>query len=271
MDIAEWIQDQLDLGGLITALVGALVLAIGQWLWRIVVGAGRRLRERKGWYERLLHLRTDVSLEYFEQELDLRAAFRRSVDGLVELIYPHKWFFVQALTNPEDVVVFYSVTSRDEKFQPPIWPSSTSPQNVPAIPHHELGSMTFCETFPDVSVGGVAAFFSGATAPSFFVEVYYGASPGYYLTYVVAINDAGFGFFDFSEVYSEDLFTHEVKLGRAFGDAHDSEDIQSFLSQPHIEKFRSVARPNCYGIIGQTFVGALPSYVGRNPIQVRTL
>ena len=273
MDIAEWFQDQLDLAGLVTALLGALILAIAQRIRRLLVGAGRRLRGRKDWYERLTRLRTDVSLEYFEQELGLHHAFRTPSGMFVELIYPHKWFFVQALVNSDGVVAFYALTSRDKDFQPPIWPTSTSPQSVPAVPHQPLGSVPFAETWHNMRADGAAAFFSGATANTFYFESHGGGNPGNYLGYVVAYNDAGHSFFDFAEVYSEDLFTQEMRVGRAAADYDDVDNVEAFLAQPQIERFRSGACPNTYGIIGQTypFKEPLPRYVGPDRIQVRTL
>lgn len=274
MQIVEWFIDRVDVGGVVTFLAGAATLKLLQLASQGGSRLRRRLRERGQWYDRLAKLRADVSLKYFEQELGLAAAFRRHVgdDDYVEHIYPHRWFFVQALTDGQDRVTFYSVTSREGDFRPPVWPTTTSSSNVPAIPHADLGSFSFADAFPDHDPGGIAAFFSGATAPSFYDESYYVGNPGQYLTFLVAMNDAGHYFFDIREAVSEELFAAEIRVGRPAGDL-DNENVTRYLDRDAVQRFRSLARPNSYGIIGQTFPFGklLPVYVGPERTQVRTL
>jgi hypothetical protein len=162
VNVLDWVTEHLDATQVLTFLAGALVLAILQWIGRGLAKARRHLRERGEWYERLARLRTDVTVSYFEQELGLKHAFVNKIaGGQTEYIYPHKWFFVQALTNTDDQVVLYSVTTRDEDFRPEIWPTSASPENRPAVPNSRLGSVTFHDILPDRLPDGVAAFLAG--------------------------------------------------------------------------------------------------------------
>ena len=273
MTVVDWIAERLDTAGVVTFLAGALVLAVLQLIGRLAIGARRRLGEREAWYERLERLRTDVARAYFEQELGLRHAFSNRVSGrFTEYIYPHKWFHVQAFTNVDDDVIMYSVTTRDENFTPRVWPTSASPESYPALPRFRLGNVTFAEVFPEVRPHGIRAFFSGATAPSLYEESFSLGNPGLYLTYLIGLNAAGHHFFAFSDVYSEQLFGPKVAFGRLAGSRTASRDIEAFLSQEHISRFRSVARPNVYGIVGQKFSGdELPVYLGPDRTQVRTL
>lgn len=272
--MADWIFEHVDLAGVVTFLAGALALAVLQWMGRALIEARRRLRAREAWYERLGRLRPDVALGYFEQELGLNHAFRNMIKGgYVEYIYPHKWFFVQALTNAEGRVVLYSVTTRDGDFTPDVWPTSTSPLSRPAIPHPRLGSVTFADVFPTQTPDGVRAFFSGATAPSFYVESYSLGNPGHYLTYLVGLNDAGHHSFDLADAYREELLAPEVRLGRLDARYDGSGDILSYIKLDHVSRFRSIAKPNTYGIMGQSFPGGegLHVYLGPDRTQVRTL
>lgn len=274
MRFVYWFIDRVDVAGVVTFLAGAGTLKLLQLFSQGGSRLRLRLRERRRWYERLGRLRADVSRGYFEQELGLAAAFRRQAgDGdYVEHIYPHRWFFVQALTDNQDRVAFYSVTSRNTDFRPAIWPTSTSLRSVPVIPHPALGDFTFEDAFPDHGPDGIAALFNGATATSFYDESYYVGNPGHYLTFLVAMNDAGHYFFDLGEAVSEPLFAAPIHIGRLAGDISD-EDVNAFLGRDSVRRFRSMARPNCYGIIGQTlgFGQPLPVFVGPNRTQVRTL
>lgn len=274
MTVIEWIADHVDLAGFVTFLAGAVALALLQWLARALVKARYHLGKRNEWYGRLERLRTDVALGYFEQELGLSHAFRNAVaDGYVEYIYPHKWFFVQAVTNADDQIVMYSVTARSGDFAPRVWPTSTSPRSRPAIPNPRLGSVSFAEMFRGQTPDGIRAFFSGATAPSFYMESYSIGTPGYYLTYLIGLNDAGHYFFEISDAYSEELLAPEVNLGRLAARYDNESDIADYLLQEHVGRFRSLAKPNAYGIIGQLFPATEPLrvYLGPDRTQVRTL
>ncbi len=272
MRIVEWLGDRVAVEDIITLVAGAALLGLFQWLRRGAARARRRLLERREWYARLSKLRTDVARAYFEQELCLSHAFRTVIGRFTEHVYPHKWFFVQCLTDEHDNVVFYSVTSRDAEFTPAIWPSSASPDNVPAIPHERLGSVPFAEIFPDHVPNGVLAFFSGATAPSTYVESYYLGNPGLYLTYLIGLNDAGHYSFDMAAAYSPELVSPEVRIGR-LGEFDGGGDSSEFLSRDYIVKFRRIAKPNTFGILGRRFPysEALPVYLGPSRTQVRTL
>lgn len=272
MQLVEWVTERVAVGDVITFLAGAALLGIFQWLWRGLAGARRRLMARRELYGRLWKLRTDVARAYFEQELGLSHAFRTVIGRYTEYVYPHRWFFVQCLTDEDDNVVFYSVTSRDPEFTPAIWPSSASPKNVPAIPHHPLGSVPFAEVFEDHTPDGMLALFSGATAPSTYVESYYLGNPGLYLTYLIGLNDAGHYSFDLGTACSPELLSREVKVG-ALGGLGLDDEVSELLSRDYILKFRRIARPNTFGMLGQSFPHGqvLPVYLGPNRTQVRAL
>lgn len=132
---SERLLDHLvDAGGIFAAILGAIAVAgLLRGLWRKTLG---RRRDR---YARLRRLGTNAQLAYFTSVLGEPPAMRRTFESeisrfdeygrwvpdsktFIEVVYIDRDFYVQALTDVDETVHAYSVTTRSKHFRPSFRP-----------------------------------------------------------------------------------------------------------------------------------------------------
>lgn len=177
--------------------------------------------------------------------------------NLSEYVFVHEYYFVQALTDDNDRIVAYSVTTRKGNFNPKLELGPfTRGEKKPLI--IELGKTKFKELSGDsqnvVSFLGIHNFY--------YHEAYYFGNPGNYQAYVFTLNEAGYAGLE------EELNPYTFLPP----DKNITENLQT--TDPDIQKFRDNAVINTYTVTspGELFGNELTSYrFGPKYHQVRIL
>lgn len=166
-------------------------------------------------YDRLKKLSPEVQITYFGELLGKPIFKNFSIDrDQIEYVFVDDDYYVQAVTNPDAMVLAYSVTTRTSDFFP-IYDDKT----IKII----LGKTSLRDATPANLSGqkplSCYAFFTGATAPSYYFERYYFGKP--YITYLFGINQAGiFDFKNFSSLNNNPIADEQGKTAN-FGCAND--------------------------------------------------
>jgi len=213
-------------------------------------------------YTNLNHLATEVQINYFKKYLGDPVFINYSKDrSQKEYIFVDKDYYVQAITNSDDKVLSYAVTTRAKNFNP-----SYNDGTVKTL----LGKSTFADLNKNSSSPIVCYGFLGNTTPSFYFEQYAYGNPGNYQTYLYGINDAGYwNWQELNSSYTEgkiiekDIFSQTKETGIPV-DLYDCNSIP--------QQFRSKAIINTYIVVSpNTSVGKLKFHFGVNRIQVRLI
>jgi hypothetical protein len=211
----SWYDRALDSVPRIGEILVALLAAIG--LAQLLRGLySRTLGRRRDRYARLQRLGTNAQLPFFTSVLGEPPAMERTFVGLVtryddagapskvsmafkESVWIDRDFFVHALSDLDQTVHAYSVTTRSKRFRPKIQP----PGGTAADPNwlwRKLGKEYRFKPDPAVTLGrtrfadlGRPAQASGWLAPHnwHYFEPYYFGNPGLYQHFVYSVNDAG--------------------------------------------------------------------------------
>lgn len=140
------------------------------------------IRYKKVLYQRLLDLAPETNIGYFISKLG-NPAFINTFEKTKEYIFAHEYFFVQAITDLDEKVLGYSVTTLDSSFNPKV-----------VFFDLYLGKSTFSDLKdefgglgePDwlISVVGAHDFF--------YTEGYYIGNPGGYQSFFFSSTQAGY-------------------------------------------------------------------------------
>lgn len=256
--------------GVLTEVAGRLSKgpSLLQAAWERTPTGRRRSAKR-----RLRRLTPNVQLAYFREILDLQPVFKRRLAKHTEFIFRHQDFYVQVLADSEDQVMFYSVTARNAKFDPPMWPNKVHPGSQPQPPGDRLGEATFHDLAPD-RVDGIKVFVRSATAPTYYIESYYYGNPGLYQHYLAGLNECGP--FNVGHDLLAPLLGPPIAMGSFAGsfDDYDDDELQDWLGREEVEAFRKSALPNTFGLTAPGFspMEYGPDFpLGPDPVQMRTI
>jgi hypothetical protein len=184
------------LHGWLTSLTGrlfalaALILAVTA-IWKFFTPAIRagwlRLTRRRRLTLRLRQLACGMQIEHFVHLLRQPAQYVDRPHNVEETehVFVLPEAYVQAVTDAHGKVGLFAVTTRDKRFHPRL---NYHPGGASDMRDVELGRTRFSELvgLPTGVRGWLAARRFG------YAETYYFGNPGYYQTYVVALNDAGY-------------------------------------------------------------------------------
>lgn len=132
---------------------------------------------------KIKYLTTKVQLSYLKKYLGEPVFVDYSKDKKQkEYIFINKDFYTQVITNDNDKVLAFFITSRKKDFNPQI---KNQVFNI------ELGKSTLQDIYDKNSLQKCSGFL-GNTARSYYFEEYYFGRSGYYQRYVFGYNDAGF-------------------------------------------------------------------------------
>lgn len=199
-----------DLAGIIGGLAALLVVAAA-----VREGYRRTLGRRRDRYARLERLGTGAQLSFFiavlgeppamrrrleheVQEIDADESVPRVDRPFVECYFVDRDFYVQTISDGDETVLGFSVTTRSRRFAP-VFPRRLSRwgrvrRNLPRGERDEplfrvkLGHTPFRATDSEWGPPSVKAWL-GARAYSY-SEVRYFGNPGYYQTYVFTASSA---------------------------------------------------------------------------------
>jgi len=220
---------------LAAALVGMSVVA-----WT-VLGAVRRgyrrtLGRRRELAARLAKLACGVTTEHLESLLG-PATFRRAIgEALIERVHVLSSVHVQTVADAEGSVVRYAVTVTDRRFHPTFLlgvAGNTPGANRVRLGHTRFGDITHRPVGVAVNLGARRVGYQ---------EEYYFGNPGFYQTFHLAINDAGYlatSSLDWPAVHNEQM----RRTDRLPAEAGDP-----FLLLPATQAFRHSAVVNTFAV-----------------------
>jgi len=200
-----------------------------------------------------------------------RGAFQEEA-AFWENIYVDRDFYVQALTDKDNTVLAFGVTTRKKWFRPKLlspggyWREPGLIRRVlrlggriSPIFNVKLGKTRFSELEQPVAVAG----FLGAHNFGYW-EAHWLGHPGNYQHYVFGVNDARPRAFDSTSV----LFPTGASWELSWPDAAQTH----FEKVSHLGTFRSAAAPNTYAVLGQTMSpDEYPLTYGPQSYHVRTI
>lgn len=226
---------------------------------------------RRAAYRRLQRLTPNVQLAHFSEVLGLTPIYKGRLDGLSEAIFRHVDFYVQVLSDTDDQVVFYSVTTRNTKFKPSLWPNKIHPEAHPRPPTGRLGEVSFEEiSTGGTHVVGATLFIRGATAPTEYIEAYYYGYPGWYQHFVAGLNECGP--IEVDPELMQRLLGPPVAQGILAEDPdYDREEMQAWLVSGPVRDFRKAVSPNVYGVASGRFTPGNGFRLGPNPTEMATI
>ena len=196
--------------------------------------------------------------------------FKRVLQKYTEFIFRHEDFYVQVLADADDQVMFYSVTRRNNKFKPRMWPNEAHPQSRPQPPAERLGEATFYDLAPH-HVDGIKLFVRAATTPTHYIESYYYGNPGLYQNYLAGLNECGP--IEVGHELLAPLMGRPTALG-SFAGGLDDDELDDWLATEEVIAFRKEAVPNTYGLSAPGFSPSEygPDFpLGPDPVQMRTI
>jgi hypothetical protein len=147
-----------------------------------------KIRHKRILLNKLNRLSAGVNIDYFQTVLGDPPVFKTTLDQRCEHIFVNRYFYVQAITNMEDSVIVFSVTTRTRRFNPvlTLGPYSLTGESLRV----RLGRTKFAETDVLVKSPKLSCWI-GAHSFHYFEESYFG-NPANYQTFIFAINDAGY-------------------------------------------------------------------------------
>lgn len=275
----------IRIGELVAAIVAAITLASAvQNIYRRTLG--RRRRSHKA----LARLGTNAQLAFFTEILGEPPAIRRSLPEQApaqakqrilgkhwENIFVSRDFFVQAITNTDDTVVQYSVTTRTKRFRARL----VSPG------HHYLGPINpilrrlrirresrpifdirlWKNSFSELNDPKRVRAWLGARRYGYTEEHWLG-NPGHYQTYVFSMNDVGATTGDIVLLLNELIQSEPVRSPERTWDFDFGDE--RIKDMPALLAFRRSVKINSYSVVGPNIeVGGFP--LGPDADVLRTL
>jgi hypothetical protein len=231
-------------GGLL-AIVGAVTL-LTKWYER-TIGEDRAL------YRRLEKLTTDAQLEYFTEVLGA-PRLKNPSDRWDQYVYIHSKYYVQALTNKDGKVLFFSVTTRLSNFQPKFQFTGAFTSDAREPQTFRLGQVRYGELDDGRKKPiGVAALTGAHTG---YVELYYFGKPSKYQAYVFSTSEVGDQGGHLPHAIGQRTFGNGSVLrhgwladDRRMRATIDEPGLASLLSDPDVNGARHSYRPNTFGVI----------------------
>ncbi len=197
--------------------------------------------------DKITLLSADVHIDYFK-DLIGASVFIDEVEGdMIEYIFVHDFFYVQAFTNSKNKVIAYSVTTRSKDFNPELTLGPYSVDNNAVTV--KLGITKFSELNKlDTKPGDIFTYLGAHTF--YYSEEYYFGNPGNYQTFYFTLNQSGYMGIEYE---SDKFFEYPPYLG----------DKEVSINDPEIKQFRENAIINTYTVSSTSelfhrdFIGSL--------------
>lgn len=200
----------------------------------------RTIWQRPSKLARLRKLRATAHLAYFTSLLGPFRIRRSLSPELNESVYVDRDYYVQTVSDRDDRVLVYSVTSRSRRFRPKVpFPGGgmySVDQEAPLRVTLHKTRLAFSDVYQPIRIIGHC----GARR-SWYSEIYYFGNPGGYQCYALSVNDA-------APVFGN----HPWDVLQPFGELSD-ENQAEFLDSPSVRAFRSTTSPNTYSVSAPDF------------------
>jgi hypothetical protein len=182
-------------------------------------------------YAKIQSLATETQIDYFSAVLGAPAFKNHDYTNYFEYIFVHPKYYVQALTDTDNKVLLYSVTTRVSGFNPTFrigGIDATTGKEFEVV----LGKTKFDELpFKPIKLDG-----DQGARRSYYREKYYFGNPGFYQNYDFAYNDSGYP--KCQEVVPYDIIPDDESL-----DGKDTDKLPVALKH-----FRSVCVVNTFSV-----------------------
>lgn len=236
-----WISKVLLLLFAFFGAVGGIVV-----VWQ---GAQRNLFRKRIWLRKISRLAPGTTLAFFTANLGT-PVFVWTEGETKRYVFVDRLFYIEAVTDSDNTVLMYAVTTRSKHFNPKLTlgPYSSDKSTVRV----QLGKTTFTEIDALEHEGTVI---SGMGARRiFYAEQFYFGNPGLYQQYAVGCNDAGF-------MRRDESITFGV-LNENAGNTRD----------PRLQSFRKAMLINTYAVGAPHFdMNSIIGRLGADYDQVRVL
>jgi hypothetical protein len=213
-------------------------------------------------YERLAKINTGLNIEFVEDIIGKPAIIKKlpsqlvnytkssdgtwkdvsypsGLDEYTERIYIHKKYFLQIITNAENIISSYAITTRDPSFNPrvplEIYHATSQESMYPYITDLNIGKMKITDlkdTPENINIGNWGMNY-------FYIETYYFGNPGFYKHYLFELSPSGCCLSD--NVAYEQLISIES--------TERKEGINNYKDNKKILEMRSTIKPNTFGVI----------------------
>lgn len=231
-------------GGLL-AIVGAVTLLRG-W-YDDTIGQDSQL------YRRLEKLTADSQVDYFTEVLGA-PRLKNPTTTWDRYVYVHDKYYVQAVTNKDGKVMFFSVTTRRADFKPQFGFRGAFTKGGSQVRSFRLGQVHYAELSDSgPKPHGIAAMSGAHTG---YGEVFYFGKPSQYQAYVFANSEVGYLGGRLPSRIGQIVFENRGMLGRGwFADDRrvratiDDPGMVSLLGDSEISAERRTFAPNTYGVI----------------------
>lgn len=227
----DW-RDAAVLVGVLTSTYA--LIQNSRALWQKTVG------RRREFASRLRRIAPGMERGYLEQVLGLPAF--KEAGNPIRLTWVDPDCYVQAIVDAHDVVQAMSFTTRTYGFAPRFFRGHTLNADGSTI-EVKLGRTRFHDLA--LSPSGVTG--SIGARRFLYGEAFDYGSPGYYVTYVYAVNDAGYIPSQIESLIGILQERSELKLGAFEPDGRARENIDEYLIDPKVERGRK-ARINTIGM-----------------------
>lgn len=142
-------------------------------------------------YRKINELNAGSPISKFQEILGEHSFVNNLSNDVIEYVFVSPLYYVEAAVNLDKTVVFYSVTTRKQGFNPKFefgsWYADT---NEPLIV--ELGKTTYSELDTMFRSNPQYAAYTSGVNWFYYFESYYVGRPGNYQSFVFSINQSGF-------------------------------------------------------------------------------
>jgi len=200
---------------LISSFITIALAVVGLYKWGY-----EKINERRKFLQKTLLLVIGTNIENFKVVLG-SPVFINKIGEYDEFIFTNKYFYTQALVDPRGKIALYSITIKDEDFNPVLHIGGSSLSVT--LGKTKFSDLVEHEPIKTYKRGGDHGGFD------FYTEIHFFGRPGHYLEYGFSVNENGCGTFDY--------------IPRSFLD--DTPDNPTELAT-----FRSKTYINTYTVIG---------------------
>jgi len=143
-------------------------------------------------YSKLSNLNPGINISIYIDNFG-QPTITKNINKGKEYIFVNKYFYLQAITNNEGLVLYFSVTTKDENFKPTFITPDQSRKitlNASTFQNFSPEVTTTTDKFIGTSYSPECSGYMGAH-DFYYYEIDYMGNPGKYQTAVVGLNDAG--------------------------------------------------------------------------------
>lgn len=141
-------------------------------------------------YSKIRRLAAGVQISLFQDVLGKESFINKLSNDIIEYVFVNPLYYVEAATDTNNNVVFFSITTRESNFNPKFefgpWYKDVDQSLVV-----ELGKSKYADLASAFRNDPIYAEYSAGVNEFYYYESYYVGRPGNYQTYIFSTNQAG--------------------------------------------------------------------------------